>query len=683
MVAAVAGAVVLLVAGRVRPRALLLGLALVAGALSGGLAAHRTAASMTARLPVGIVDLRATVLTDVEQQFGEGRFLVRPSQLVTSQGPLAWAGPPLQVVLPEDHVGTEPRPGESVRVAGSLRTSPRVIKAIPVAGALRATSVDVVGAGNPMYTAGNALRSRVQRVMGRSSGAEAALLRGFLVGDVTDLAAIDQEAMRRAGLSHFVAVSGSNVALFLVVWWLVLLPVGLGPRRRAVLGIVGVAVFMVTTRWEPSVVRAGTMAVLALGARLVGYPLDAWTALGAGVVGLIAVSGDLAQSLGFQLSAAATAGLLVGSGLFRGRRPQWLWATLGATVAAQVAVAPLLLFRFGEIPVAAPLANVVAAPLVGVATAIGAAAVVVGHPVVVTVAEWPAGAVLWVAHTIADWPQLGVVQSLIGGVALMGLTRPRLRLPVVAAAVATAFLMVVVSAFATHVPGQPMVTFLDVGQGDATLLRGSDGSVVLVDGGRDPGVLAAALRRYGVDTIDLLVATHGDDDHIGGLMELPGRVPVGVFWHPDHPDNSEGLRSLAAAFDTAAVPKPGVAYRVGQFTIDVLGPKRRFDAVNDGSLVLWVDVSKGSSLVLTGDIEAVGQADVGPLAADILKVPHHGSITSDLDWLRQSRASIAVISVGPNSFGHPRREVIEALVSAGAEVRRTDELGDISISLAP
>ena len=184
--------------------------------------------------------------------------------------------------------------------------------------------------------------------------------------------------MRLSGLSHFVAVSGSNVALFLSAWWLASGPLGWGPRRRAVLGLAGLAVFVVATRWEPSVVRAATMAALVLGGRLAGRAVDGWTALGGSVTLLLLVSGDLAGDAGFQLSVAATAGVLAGGGLWRDRRPRWAWTALGATVSAQAAVAPLLLIHFGSVPLFAPLTNVVAAPLVAGATAAGGVGVLAG-----------------------------------------------------------------------------------------------------------------------------------------------------------------------------------------------------------------------------------------------------------------------------------------------------------------
>ncbi len=132
-----------------------------------------------------------------------------------------------------------------------------------------------------------------------------------------------------AGISHYVAVSGANVAGFLLLWFIVLGPLGIGGRRRGVLGLVAVAVFAVATRWEPSVVRASLMAGLVLVGRAIGVPVDSWTALGwSGALALL-VAPELTESIGFQLSVLATAGIMSGGDLLPGSLPGWLRGSLG------------------------------------------------------------------------------------------------------------------------------------------------------------------------------------------------------------------------------------------------------------------------------------------------------------------------------------------------------------------
>ncbi|MDX1689980.1 MAG: ComEC/Rec2 family competence protein [Acidimicrobiia bacterium] len=621
-----------------------------------------------------------TVAADPDAKGGALRFPLRPHHLVTDAGAVSWRGPRL-VVRATD--GPLLAAGDEVAVAGSIDRGPATYRGDPAAGWFGADAMERLGGpAAPVMRLGNALRDRVRAGLAPwwpEPGA--VLVAGFLTGDVGDLPEADAEDLRRAGLSHFVAVSGSNVALFLLGLALVLGPLAWGPRRRAVAGLAGLGVFVVATRWEPSVVRAATMAALALTGRLAGIAVDAWTALGTAVVVLVLVSPELAVDLGFQLSVAATAGVLAGATIFDGRRPRWAWTAAGATLAAQVAVAPILLARIGTVSAAAPLANPVAAPIVAAATALGGVGTLSGLDAVTAVAVRLGDLVLAVGRAAAPLPQLGAALVLaVGTAAVIGVRFPRTR--VVLGLLAAGALGA--AALPAGPPAGPEMTVLDVGQGDAILLRGPDGTVILVDGGPDPGVLAGALRARGIGRIDLVVASHEHADHTAALAAIAHRLDVRTLWHPGLPGDGGPLDRLAATVAArggrVATPGPGTTVGVGPFTIEVLGPLRRYASPNDGSLVLVVRAA-GSSVLLAGDIETFAQADLGPIRADVMKVPHQGAATSDHDWLRASAPRVAVISVGPNDFGHPDEAVIATLEEAGAVVLRTDRDGDVVVRL--
>ena len=196
--------------------------------------------------------------------------------------------------------------------------------------------------------------------------------------------------------------------------------------------------------------------------------------------------------------------------------------------------------------------------------------------------------------------------------------------------------------------------------------------------------MVTALRRRNVARLDLMVATHGDEDHVGGLRAVLDSLAVARLWHPGH---RHSLSTYFALLDDAAaagarveVPPPGTTAQVGEFGIEVFGPQRRYLAENDESVVLRISAA-GESVFLGGDIEAVSQQDIGAVRADVVMVPHHGSATTDLAWLAGMRPAVAVISVGPNPFGHPAPSVLEALAALGSVVRRTDQEGDIDIVL--
>ncbi|MBU1227057.1 MAG: ComEC/Rec2 family competence protein, partial [Actinobacteria bacterium] len=376
-------------------RAMALAVVMAAATLSGWAAATRHASTLEAVLPVGRVTVAARVATDPAVRWGSRQVAVQPTHLLETGEWRPWNGPRLGL----DVGDLELTAGDRVVVTGSMVAAAGWVRGDPIAGRLVARSIEAVsGPADPLFRAGNLLRDRVhQGIEPFRPRPAAALLAGFLIGDVRDLPAADSDALRRTGLTHFVAVSGSNVALFLAAWWIAIGPLGWAPRARAILGMLGLALFVVATRWEPSVVRAATMAAIVLGGRFLGLPVDGWTAFGGAVTLLLLVAGDLCFDVGFQLSVAATAGVLAGAGLWSHRRPRWVWTALGATASAQAAVAPLLLIHFGSIPLLAPLANLVAAPLVAVSTSAGGIGVVAGLEPLTAVGVAAADLVLGVA----------------------------------------------------------------------------------------------------------------------------------------------------------------------------------------------------------------------------------------------------------------------------------------------
>jgi competence protein ComEC len=421
------------------------------------------------------------------------------------------------------------------------------------------------------------------------------------------------------------------------------------------------------------------MAGLVLTGRLVGVAFEAWQVLALAVTGLLLVQPELAGSVGFQLSVAATGGVLVG-----GRWPLVggkVHRALAVTVGAQLAVAPLLLGHFGAVPLLSPVVNLAAAPLVAFATVMGAIGVS-SIGLLIPLASAAADLVMLLARGASTWPQVGAM-SLAGGLAAtIAAIRWRRARPWLATSAALV-VVVLVAGQGGALPSSGLV-FLDVGQGDAILVSGGEGAVALVDGGPDPVVLIQKLRRYGITSLDLVVATHVHADHTEGLIDVVGRYPIGEMWHSFDPHSTPSAEELMAVLAEHGVltttPSPGSSRTVGSLTLRVVGPVRRYESANDQSIVLEV-VGPGRVALLSGDIESIAQMDLGHLEADVLKVPHHGGGTSDPEWLASIGAELAVITVGSNDFGHPVEWVVETLEASGSTVLRTDRDGDLTIDL--
>lgn len=677
---AVAGTVVAGVAAVVmikRDWALLAAALVVAGSISGSMSAAREARVLSSATVEGPVTIAGWAIDDLRPGRSGEWLLFQPTSIMRRGIWLDWDGPPMLVSVDE---AVEVAARDRLVVKGVARAQPGRARGDPYAGVVSNARVTVLsGASEPLFVVGNALRHRIADGLKSHDDAAGALLSGFLIGDVRRLPAVASDQLRRSGLSHYVAVSGSNVALFLVLWWVVVGPLAFGPRRRAIAGLAGLALFVVVTRWEPSVLRAAGMAGLLLSARAIGVALTPWVALGTSVSALLIVSGELSADVGFQLSVAATVGVMVGADLFRDRLPRLVGAPLGVTLAAQIAVAPVLLAHFGTLPLLSPLANLFAAPLVMIATTLGGVGVLSGVSVLTTIGVKAAGAVLFIAGTASGWPQVGPVAALAVGAAGAVSTSRRLR-PVVAVLAGVAMFATVV--IPAHHVQRPATVFLDVGQGDSELILGSGGETVLIDGGPDPVLILRKLAAYGVRNIDVMILSHPHDDHATGLLAVVEHLPVQVLWHSGYEKGGPASVELLVEAERRGIPieVPAVGRRLvlGDLQLEVVGPRRHYASPNDQSLVLTVR-SRGTTVLFAGDVEKIAQADLGRIPADVLKVPHQGSATSDLSWLLSVEPSQAIISVGPNTFGHPSPEIMAGLTAAGITVRRTDLEGDIIV----
>jgi len=566
--------------------------------------------------------------------------------------------------------------GDEFRVSGLFTPGVTRIHRSVVAGRISVSwSEPVDHDPAPHLRVANILRERVIAVIGPTGSESRALLAGFLIGDTTELGDTSVDLMRRAGLTHFVAVSGSNVALFLLLWWLLLGPLGLRGWPRTFAGLGGLVVFAAMTRWEPSVLRASLAAGVLLVGRSIGLPLSSWATLSLAIAGALTIAGELATDVGFQLSVLAAIGVLAGSDLWQ-FRPSFVSTALSASVSAQALVSPLLLAVFGSVPMLSPIANVVAGPLVVAATSVAGLGVVVGSEALIGVASLFSAAVLGVAEVAAPWPQMEWSRWLLllgCAVALARLARPLL-VPLAAILVAVSIWPV------SRQPDElPAVVFLDVGQGDATLFIDRD-LTVLVDGGPDPVVLTRKLERYGIDRIDVLIVSHVHADHITGLEAVIGRIPIGSvvadFENHTTPAATWLLEEVERLGIDLTNPVPGWRFGTDSLGFEVLGPLRRYASPNDESIVVLASVGE-HDVLMSGDIETFAQAELHVPGVDVLKVPHQGAATSDLGWLANHAGHTSVVSVGPNQFGHPSPDVLGTLTAAGADIHRTDLDGDL------
>ena len=233
------------------------------------------------------------------------------------------------------------------------------------------------------------------------------------------------------------------------------------------------------------------------------------------------------------------------------------------------------------------------------------------------------------------------------------------------------------------------VYFIDVGQGDASLII-CDGHSMLIDGGRanQSDKIYTLLKEKGIIHLDYIVATHSDDDHIGGLAGALNYASVDIALSPVAFDDSKSFENFKKYLDKQGIkitiPAVGDKYSLGNSTVTILEPVEIVDSSNNNSIVLKV-VHGENSLLFTGDAEKKEENDIINMEADIkssvLKISHHGSAFSTSDeWLDTVEPAVAVISCGTdNEYGHPANELLERLKARDIQTFRTDLQGDITI----
>jgi competence protein ComEC len=553
-------------------------------------------------------------------------------------------------------------------------------------------------------------RAHVRRRIAATFAPEVAGMARALVLGENDLGADDDEAFRRSGLSHLLAVSGTHlvfavVALVRALAFVLARVESLAARFEvgrlaALLGIPLALVYADFAGGSGSAWRAAWMLAVVFAVRALGRRPRPTRAFGLSILIGAIVDPLIAFDVSFQLSALATAGLLtIGSALTRrlavrcGNGHGWwrrfaraLAASVAATLGAMVACTPLLLLLSPEVTIAGLFANVVAAPI-GETIALPAC---LGHALLAPLPALEQGAALVgsgsllvvraIAHASASarwltvplpppsaW-QLALLAVCVTGIFSAG--RARWRLAWAAAATAGLVALELPARAAGAARGQLRVTAIDVGQGDATLIDLPDGTLMLIDAGGfvgspvDPGrsVVLPLLRVRRRARIDVVVLSHPHPDHFGGLASVVGAVPIGEFWDTGQGEHEGAGPAYAALIQ--AVRARGIPIRrpselcgrriFGGAELDVLAPCP--DPVphrhaNDNSFVFRVRFGAHAAL-LSGDAELEAEQELlerhaSRLRAELLKVGHHGSRTSTSPaFLRAVAPSVATISCG-------------------------------------
>jgi len=592
-----------------------------------------------------------------------------------------------------------------------------------------------MGASDPAPLSGSLEQVRAdasQRL--RAAGPGGGLLAALSLGDRSGLSPEPRDALARLGLSHLIAVSGLHLTLIAALVYaggrfaftrLGSTALRCDARRLSILLAIGFAMaYALLSGWGVPVRRAAVFLIaVAVGfvrrrPGLRGHPLAL-----AAIVVLAFEPGALFEA-GAQMSFAASAAILAGlggrkrtdsAGGVGSRIRRNVDALLRTSAAAIAATAPLAAVHFGQVAAVGVLANLIAIPLTAAlllpASLLAALAVLLRPAapltgLTVSGSAAVASAALQGAEQIASWlpeqapiPPPSVTALLIALVLAVLVTRLRATSGRIALATAAAALFAHYPAPAIA-PHPPRVVALDVGQGDAVVVQGREAAILFDGGTAFPGgvdlgrtAVVPALAALGVTRLDLLIASHGDLDHRGGLPAVLECVPTARLWLPAGGGEDPAFEALLAeaakrGIEIAEKGRGDRAETFADLRVTPLWPPRSGGlSRNQASLVVRIEVG-GSRILLSGDIEAAAEAALvssgADLRADLLELPHHGSRTSaTAAFLRAVAPAVAIASAPcPGRFGMPHRVVLDRAAALGIPVWWTGRDGAVLVGLS-
>jgi competence protein ComEC len=563
------------------------------------------------------------------------------------------------------------------------------------------------------------IRARAGRSIDHTFAEDAPLARALLIADQRQIPTEMRDRYAAAGLVHMLSISGLHVAVIAAAMEL-LFQVARMPRRAALLGaFMATALYVAVIGAPPPALRSAAMLGVAMVARLGQRPTSPWAAWAIGAFVPLLVPRTVLD-VGYQLSVLGMCALVAAGSLWRRHFDKRIGGWTGklsrellTSLVACAVTAPLVAWMFGRLSLIAPVSNLIAAPIVTLAQPVLFLALLLAP--FEALARFFAHAVHpllfafdWIAWTGASVPGAAVTvtatlpTAILGAIAAAALVVACVRrFPARAAITGVASLaaMAVIPAIPLSPSGEVELHMLDVGQGDAILLRTDAGRWILFDAGPawrggDAGrstVLPYILRRGG--PLEAFVLSHPHTDHVGGAATMLTAMRPHIYWDAAFAGASDAYSLSLAAARKEGIEwhrvHPGDSVQMDGVSLTFLAPDSAWTVgLNDPNLASTIAIARYGMVrfLLVGDAERAEEDWLleryhDDLRADILKVGHHGSSTSTSDaFLAAVRPDVAIISVGAgNQYGHPSADVLRALARVGAQVLRTDEAGTVIV----
>lgn len=555
-------------------------------------------------------------------------------------------------------------------------------------------------------------------INGTLTDEEGNLLLAILLGDKDKLSEDIQESFKTSNLSHMLAVSGAHVSYIILGLTYVLQNSIIGKKNGKIVCIIFLLAFMAITNFTPSVTRACIMAILTLLSSIIYRKSDVYTNISVAALITLIFNPYSLLDLGFQLSYGGTIGIIIFIKRIQEKKSNskvinYIKQMALVSIYANIIIIPIMMYHFNTVSFTFIISNIMASPILGIIVITG---------------------FLFIITSITVKPLTRLIAIFIKPILsiLIKISQICSKLPFSNILVVTPYMFNVISYYAIILycikskknnkckiiicllivlilinfiiyifPQKLRIFFIDVGQGDSTLIITPDKKTVLIDGGGsdsfDVGekVLLPYLLDRRILKIDYVLISHFDTDHCGGILTIMEKVKVKniiISEQAEHSENYERFKKLMIHKRIRLIEvKKGDKIKIGRYSeFKILFPTSRLlseNPLNNNSIVTQFNYNN-FKMLFTGDIEKLAEQQIlktekAEIRADILKVAHHGSKTSSIpEFIKAVRPRIALIGVGKNNtFGHPNQQTIKNLENIKCRIYRTDLQGEIIIKI--
>lgn len=555
-------------------------------------------------------------------------------------------------------------------------------------------------------------------INGTLTDEEGNLLLAILLGDKDKLSEDIQESFKTSNLSHMLAVSGAHVSYIILGLTYVLQNSIIGKKNGKIVCIIFLLAFMAITNFTPSVTRACIMAILTLFSSIIYRKSDVYTNISVAALITLIFNPYSLLDLGFQLSYGGTIGIIIFIKRIQEKKSNskvinYIKQMALVSIYANIIIIPIMMYHFNTVSFTFIISNIMASPILGIIVITG---------------------FLFIIASITVKPLTRLIAIFIKPILsiLIKISQICSKLPFSNILVVTPYMFNVISYYAIILycikskknnkckiiicllivlilinfiiyifPQKLRIFFIDVGQGDSTLIITPDKKTVLIDGGGNDSfdvgekVLLPYLLDRRILKVDYVLISHFDTDHCGGILTIMEKVKVKniiISEQAEHSENYERFKKLMIHKKIRLIEvKKGDKIKIGRYSeFKILFPTSRLlseNPLNNNSIVAQFNYNN-FKMLFTGDIEKLAEQQIlktekAEIRADILKVAHHGSKTSSIpEFIKAVRPKIALIGVGKNNtFGHPNQQTIKNLENIKCRIYRTDLQGEIIIKI--